>query len=343
MVNPLISVIMPVYNAEGFLKYSIESILKQTYENFQFLIFDDGSSDRSKKIIENYAKKDARIKPFHSKINRGIVYNLNKGIKLSNTKYIARMDADDISHPERFEVLIDLMEKDKNIIVGGSFRSLLDINGKEYSNPFPMYVNDLDLKVQLLNDSCFTHSSVMIRKDVLSKTGIYYDNVAPCEDYDLWVKLSKYGRFENIPKNLLMYRMHESQSTSENKCKGRYKESCRHLALKNLIKYELDKEEELLWNNLFLQTFCLEKNEIRNTSKLINKIYNKFHLQYGKNIQFENFIRTRWFYICTMSSHLGFWICLHYFTTGKIYFNIALLVKFILKSIKNEFKLKKRA
>ncbi len=337
MEKPLISVIMPVYNAEHFLKDSIESILNQTYKNLQFFIFDDGSSDGSKKIIEDYAEKDDRIKPFYNTQNRGYVYYLNKGIKLSNTKYIARMDADDIAHLERFYWQFMVMEENPDIVVCGTFRSIIDEKGNKYKDTYRLYEDDLNLKVQLLYNSCFTHPSVILRNNELLKAKLYYNDIAPCEDYGLWVELMNSGKFRNIPKNLLKYRKHPTQITKTKSYDSVHMMNCRRNAFQNLMGTELSKEQQALWNQLFQENFNMERNELRELYDLLNYSSSIFNEKYGYNKQFEEFIREKWFYVCTLSSHLGLWVFFFYFSKNRIKNDILLLTKFFIKSL---FKLK---
>jgi len=114
-----VSIVMSVYNAQKYLDEAIESILNQTYSNFEFIIINDGSTDKSLEIIENYAKKDSRIIVINRE-NKGLIYSLNEGIRKANGKYIARMDADDISLPQRLEKQVEFMEKNKNIGICGT-------------------------------------------------------------------------------------------------------------------------------------------------------------------------------------------------------------------------------
>lgn len=202
---PLISVVMPVYNAEKYLVEAIESILEQTYEKFEFLIINDGSTDSSSIIIDSYAKKDSRITHVKNQ-NQGISLSLNCGIALAKGEYIARMDADDISLAVRFEEQIKFMEKNQNVGVCGTWVDLIgEIKAGEYKR-HP--TSDEELKVRLLFSVCFVHPSVIMRRELLVRTNNFYDpTYTSAQDYELWSRLKDCTQFANIPKTLMKYRV----------------------------------------------------------------------------------------------------------------------------------------
>jgi glycosyltransferase involved in cell wall biosynthesis len=203
--KPAISVIMPVFNSENFLSVSIESILKQSFKNFEFIIINDGSSDNSEKIILNFLKKDQRIIYIKNTKNYGISKSLNIGIKKSKGKFICRMDADDISHYQRLEIQKNFLQKNPNIGVCGSFVRVLF--KKKYINyKYPM--NSDDCYATLLFSNPVPHPASMFKKNIISNNKIFYNNknLSGCEDYELWAKLSKFTNFYNIPRYLYIYR-----------------------------------------------------------------------------------------------------------------------------------------
>ncbi len=212
MTRPLISVVMSVYNSEKYLSEAIESILNQTYTNFEFIIVNDGSTDSSFDIIQKYAKNDERI-VLISRENKGLPFSLNEGIKKARGKYIARMDADDISLPTRFEEQVKFMENEPNVGVCGSCIKIF-ANGCKKKWRVP--ITDDECKMSLLVGSCFAHPAVMIRKSVLEDNQIFYDeNLYTAQDYALWISLSGLTKFANIPKVLLHYRKLESSISSQ--------------------------------------------------------------------------------------------------------------------------------
>lgn len=213
-VTPKISVIMPVYNAEKYLKQSIESILNQTYKDFEFIIINDGSTDDSLNIIYEYAKKDNKIKVI-TRENKGLVYSLNEGISYSKGEYIARMDADDISLNERLEKQINFFEKNQQIDILGSMAELIGDNElleKESINY--KWINvELDAKDDLekvfLECCAIPHPSVMMKKKFLIKIGGYLEQ--DTEDYNLWLRAIKSGyKIAKINEKLIQYRLHDN-------------------------------------------------------------------------------------------------------------------------------------
>ena len=199
--TPLISVILPVYNAAGYVEESIQSILNQTCENFELIIIDDGSNDNSGGLIKNI--KDARIR-FYSQPNMGLAKTLNKGIELANGEFIARQDADDISMPERFEKQIQFLIANPEVNLLGTWAEIFPVK-----NNVPRFhkhpANDSELKFELFFDCPFVHSSVMLRKECLKTTG-YYNPEKTAEDFDLWARIARSSKVANIPDVLLRYR-----------------------------------------------------------------------------------------------------------------------------------------
>ena len=202
---PVVSVIMSVYNAEKYISEAIQSILIQTYSDFEFIIIDDGSTDDSLKIIKKNAKIDERIN-FISRENKGLVASLNEGILKSKGKYIVRMDADDISLPNRILEQVTFMETNQQVGVCGtwieSFVGSKKGSKHKYSN------NNKYLKARLLFSTCFAHPSVIIRKSVLIDNNLFYDkDYLHAEDFEFWTRLANVTHFSNINKVLLKYRI----------------------------------------------------------------------------------------------------------------------------------------
>ncbi len=224
MNNPLVSVVMSVYNSEKYLKEAIESILNQTYTNFEFIIVNDGSTDSSLDIIQEYMKKDERI-VLISRDNKGLPYSLNEGIEKAKGRYIARMDADDISLPARLEEQVEFMEKNENIGIFGTWAEVFGENKKTKLLKHPVAHDEL--KVKLLFSVCFAHPTVMIRKYILDKYNLKYNlDYLNAQDYELWSQISEVNMMANIPKILLKYRISENSITSvtdSKKIKLRYK------------------------------------------------------------------------------------------------------------------------
>lgn len=201
---------MPVKNGEKYIADAIESVLQQSYTNFEFLIFDDDSTDSTLKIINGYS--DSRIKIFNGK--NGFIANLNSGIEISNCLYIARMDADDIMSPKRLETQLEVMEN-QNVDVCSSWITMFG-DGIEPVLSSANYEGIIQHPlIWLLYGNFVAHPTTMIRKEFLMEKSIRYDSYYPCaEDYKLWVDIAKEnGIFYVHPEPLLKYRISMEQVT----------------------------------------------------------------------------------------------------------------------------------
>lgn len=233
---PLISVILPVYNAENTLGEAIESILNQTFADFELILINDGSTDASEKIVLSY--EDKRIKYFSNETNKGLIYTLNRGLRLARGKYIARMDADDISLPTRFEKQVRILEENPSVIVCGSRIAYFGI--KKRKSVYIAPESSEENKKWLVRESCFAHPTVMMRKEVLVNNRIsYHPDYKNAEDYKLWIDLAPYGEFYNIQEVLLNYRLSSTQITqSYNTAQKKNARRCRREYLSHLLKKE---------------------------------------------------------------------------------------------------------
>ena len=207
---------MPVYNAEKYLAQAIESILGQTFTDFEFLIFNDGSKDRSSEIVRNYS--DFRIKFYDQTHNTGYVKHLNKGIELAQGKYIARMDADDIADATRLTKQVELMESRPEIGLCGSWYDVIDS-----PQQFTFAEDHEGICNQMLLSNPICHPVVMIRKSILLEGGFRYkEEYMPAEDYFLWTELSEVTNLHNLPEFLLHYRMHQGQISAQKRALQNY-------------------------------------------------------------------------------------------------------------------------
>lgn len=205
-----VSVIMPVYNAENYLKEAMDSILRQTYKNFEFIIINDSSTDSTEKIIHSFA--DKRIKYYKNHRNLGVAKTLNKGIKLASGEYIARMDSDDISLARRIEKQVEFMNQHPEVVVLGTGIEVFGDNLSSYNRSFS--TESEKIKLDLLFASAFAHPSVMIRKRIIDQESYYYNfEYEGIEDYELWWRIIKRYEIATIKDCLLKYRVHDFQVT----------------------------------------------------------------------------------------------------------------------------------
>lgn len=202
--HPRVSVIMPVYNAEVFIAQAIDSILEQTFKSFEFIIINDGSTDASLKIIRSY--NDPRIRVVSRK-NKGLVATLNEGIKLARGEYIARMDADDISYPDRFSQQVVYLDKNKDIDLVGSQIITMDEAGNMSKGIVSKPIDPEDVRLLLGHGSIIAHPTVMMKLHSVKEVGGYREKYWPAEDYDLWLRMAEHGELANLPSVLLKYRI----------------------------------------------------------------------------------------------------------------------------------------
>ncbi|WP_343338768.1 Undecaprenyl-phosphate 4-deoxy-4-formamido-L-arabinose transferase [Terrisporobacter petrolearius] len=274
-MEKLVTVFMPVYNTEKYLRQSIESILNQTYKNFELLIIDDGSTDSSVDIIKSY--NDDRIILVKNEKNKGLPYTRNKGLDLAKGEYIALMDSDDISKNNRLAIQVKFLEKHKEIQVVGSRQETL-IEGKIYkpSNARKEYI---DVNKKLMFYSCVPNPTIMFRKDFFYKNKIRYRKECfVAQDYAFFVDcVAKGGNIAILSEPVLIYRSGHDNIT---KLSVKYKQNERKKVMDNIrIRclnnngIFLDDKENILFNKIFSDPIMdISIDDINEYKKLINKI-----------------------------------------------------------------------
>jgi Glycosyl transferase family 2 len=224
-----VSVVLPVYNGEGYIRQAMHSILCQTLAHFEVVVINDGSTDRTGAILQEMAAADPRIKLI-SRENRGLVVSLNEGVRMSQGRLIARMDADDIALPDRLLKQFEYMERHPECVCVGSYIDLIDHAGRRLVTWHqPMRHEDVEL-ASLKGHGAICHPSAMIRRDALLEVGGYRQETYPAEDLDLWLRLAEIGQLANLPEVLLQYRMLpqsiSGQAAREGKQRDAAKRAC---------------------------------------------------------------------------------------------------------------------
>ena len=212
MPKPAISVAMSVYNGERFLPLAIESVLAQSFTDFELLILDDGSSDASAEIIMRYAAADTRIRPVFRE-NRGLIVSLNELLDLAQAPLVARMDADDICRPDRFARQVEFLARHADYGVVGSWSEDIGEHGEALARDgadHPLTHEDMLVAIEN-GEQLICHPAVMYRREVVHSVGGYHAAFRHCEDLDLWLRLSNVTRMGNIPERLLRYRRYSDQ------------------------------------------------------------------------------------------------------------------------------------
>ncbi len=261
--HALVSVLLPAYNAEDHLERAVQSILQQSYMNFELIIINDGSSDGTWDLIESY--NDPRINGINFEQNQGLVQRLNHGLKLAQGKYIARMDADDIALPKRLEMQVDFMDQHAECGACGTAIVNFGENGKTCKMSYPCEHNEIVAALSLFERN-ICHPTVMLRTSVLRENNIYYKSgYLHAEDYMLWVDISRYSMLNNLSEPLLMYYRHEEQISA--KYYAEQMETSRRIIKEQLEDFLLSKARRLP-ENVYID-FLLQ--EINNTQRWITE------------------------------------------------------------------------
>jgi glycosyltransferase involved in cell wall biosynthesis len=205
---PAISVVMPVFNTEQYLPYALESIRAQTCEDFEFIILDDGSTDSSVHLIQQFAEGDDRVRFFPLE-HRGYVSLLRRGLNHCRGEFVARMDSDDISMPERFEKQLAYLRANPDCVAVGTRVALIDPYGSRVEKPTHKTTHE-EIETELLAGIgwALVHPSVMMRREPLVRVGGYREDLMVSEDLDLFLRLAEVGKLANLPDVLLQYRQH---------------------------------------------------------------------------------------------------------------------------------------
>ena len=220
MTAPLVSVILIVKDRAGFLAQALNSLSLQTYEDFEVLVIDDGSTDNSMEVVDGYAECDTRFKLLASP-GQGLSDASNHGIRFAKGEFIARLDSDDVAAPDRFERQVRHLQENPDIVCCGTAVTLIDSQGKiigETSYP----VCDIDIRQQIQFACCLSHPSIIMRRKALVDAGGYRREFVVAEDVDLYHRLLEQGKFCNLPEPLTSYRIHKHQATKLHRRKLRY-------------------------------------------------------------------------------------------------------------------------
>lgn len=315
---PRVTILMPVFNGEPFLRETIDSVLSQTFYDFILLIINDGSTDNTRDIVLSY--QDDRIRLVDNEHNMGLVDTLNKGIGLTETEYLARLDADDLWEETKLEKQISLLDSRPDVgLCGTSIHKFGLINGDMI---FP--INNDGLKVGFLFYCMMSHPSVVYRMSMLRKTGLLYKKEAfPAEDYKMWIDILQVSQIYNIPEPLVMYRQHENQICQEKKEVQRTKteevqtelflrffpdattsdlDFYLHSYLDAKIESSNDYKQSTLWINRVLN--ANKRSQYANPHLLKGSLYKFLNANYKKYLyhkyfisrSFKNYLR----YICSL-------------------------------------------
>ena len=332
--TPKISVVMSVYNGEKWLNEAVDSIINQTFKDFEFIIINDGSNDQTYTILNSY--NDKRLRIINHESNRGLITRLNEGLDQSNGEYIARMDADDISLPERFKIQIDFLESNPDIGICGTSLNVFYSPSKK-DNWIPPTDHD-SIMCKMLFVSVIYHPTVMMRSSLVNEHSLKYDkNMKHVEDYDFWVRCGERFKLANINNVLVKRRMHD------NRIGIIYKkpqlEGSNQIRINQLKKLDIipSKSEVISHQRIAINQQNLEESQLVSCRDWINKLHkiNNDKMVYPIE-KFSKTLYDMWDDLCFSSTRFGIWSLQLFFSAGFInykYLNVKRTVGFFIRCL----------
>jgi glycosyltransferase involved in cell wall biosynthesis len=208
MTDAILSVVLPVFDGERYVAKTIDSVLSQSYRDYEFLILDDGSLDNTPQILNQYSHRDPRIRLLQHE-NRGVGYTLNRGLGESRGRFVALIGADDLALPGRLEKQVDFLSNHPDHVLVGGFLKIIDGDGRSVGlRRYPL--TDQNLRARMLIYNPFGAPSIMFRRKDAIAAGGFTSRFWTCEDYDFILRLAKRGKVANLPEPLTAYRLHDS-------------------------------------------------------------------------------------------------------------------------------------
>lgn len=290
---PLLSVLTPAYNREKYIGEAIESVQAQAIEDWEMLIIDDGSTDKTVDVVKAYQAKDQRIILLENPKNLGISATRNHGLQHIKGKYVAMLDSDDVFLPNKFQKQIDFLENHPEIGVLGAWAQHIGRSNRQFT-PEEL---DGQLRARSLYRCPLVHSSTIIRTSVIEAGNIRYnENYPASNDYDFWVKALPYTKFHNLQEHLVQYRKHDQNISVTNRGdQKKYRVASSRLAFKNVLNWEIDEQaHESLFNVLTIAT--IKPNEVLSIEDTLTTLLSKaaqhpdLDLDYLKRAIFKKFM-----------------------------------------------------
>lgn len=293
---PLVTVLMPVYNAGIYLEDAIKSILNQTFRDFEFLIINDGSTDTSLETIKSF--NDSRINLVNNEINLKLIKSLNLGLKLAKGKYIVRMDADDISLPTRLEKQIEFLTTNLEYGLLGSW---FEDFGENVKSKIVRYSSDdATIRIKHLHQTHISHPTAVIKKEIVQNNNIFFDEASVHgEDYDFWVRVSQYCKISNFPEVLVRKRDHPQNIT--NLHANKMKETCTKVKMYQFKKMgvELNQVQTDIYSRFADPEWHFNENELDILEDLLNKIILSNNNSAFVPVEaFRTYLAEKWFHLC---------------------------------------------
>lgn len=288
---------MSVYNDGPYVEKAVNSILGQSYGNFEFIIIDDGSQDDTCAVLERLALADPRIRLYKNSENRGLIYSLNRAIELADGEYIARMDGDDISMPDRFSRQVELLDRGE-VDICGAWMSLINTQRKRIIR-YPE--TDIEIRAWMLFQTPFSHPTIMYRRSIIDAGLRYREGFVHAEDYDFYTRLGPDVRMANIPEVMLEYRQHRQQVSRAGK--SRQNETARKVRIHALEQSGIDfTDAEIKVHGMCRYPVAVDSmRELQGYSAWIGKVCE----HYAGNRRAQRIVAEQWYRICVRASGLG--------------------------------------
>ena len=204
---------MPVYNGEKYLSFAVNSVLEQTYTNYELLIINDCSTDNTGYILKRYENADKRIRVHNNKVRLGVAKSLNFAINLSGGTLIARIDSDDIWHKDKLQKQVNYFASNPSVFLLGTAKTVIDEYGNRINTKEKQFFSYKDIKAQIIKNNLFCHSSVIFRKSIIKDVGYYNEDFRNTEDYEYWLRIIAKIKGEILPEALVYYRIHKDMAS----------------------------------------------------------------------------------------------------------------------------------
>jgi len=300
---PKVSVFMPVYNAGHYLHEAIDSILKQSFTDFEFVIVNDGSTDKSEEIIKSY--RDPRIKLFNNPANLGLIASLNVGLEICSGKYIVRMDQDDISMPDRIELQIRFMEANPEVGLLGSW---FEDFGEHIESKVVRYsADDTEIRIRHLYQTHISHPTAVLRSSVVRDHQIRFDSeFVHGEDYNCWVTMSAYCKLSNYPAVLVRKRDHPRNIT--NSFSSTMHATCTRVKKKQFeaMGAPVNQEEADLYTRFADPEWQFSLSEMHQLEALLTRIETaNAKSGFIPAKAYSEYLASKWFHLCLHNKNLG--------------------------------------
>jgi len=313
--SPRVTVLMPVYESAPYLREAIDSILGQTFSDFELLIMDNASTDDGPAIVASY--QDPRIRYVRNEENLGLPASLNRGLKLAKGEFIARMDSDDRSVSDRLERQVSFLDKHSDIgICGGHIIKIMQ--GKRFLVKYPL--SHEDIRVSLLFNSSLAHPTVMIRRSVLDEGRFSYsENIGNSEDYELWTRITAQVQSANLDRVLLEYRCHDSQLSTENYFLNMWMRNQIHRRMLQLLISGFRDDEVWLHGRISRPHESIELDALEKKEQWLERLI-QANEQKGvfDMTSMRRIFAQRWVFICSQAAHLGLPVFRHYLQSSLV-------------------------